>query len=192
MIKRLIASDLDGTLIDSPMPDTGKQIWKDKTGTEYPHKGWWGRAESLDMNVFDIKFFPSILNQLNDEMSKPDTYVIILTSRLERLRPQVQAILDANNIRVDKLDMKYNEMNKGDKILEYINNFPDLEEVSVYDDRESDILDYKNIINKIPEGISFNIYLANKGKLSLIDGEPNNNLDNIVQEEIENFLNIKH
>ena len=147
MIKRLIAFDMDGCLINSPMPDTGKKIWKEKTGNDYPFLGWWGRKESLDLNVFDIKPFTSMYQQYKKEKSTPNTYVIVLTSRMEKLRPEVQAILDANNIYVDKLDMKYNGLTKGERVLEYINNFPDLVEVSVFDDRDSDLESYKNIVD---------------------------------------------
>lgn len=188
MIKRLIAFDFDGTLIDSPMPDIGKKIWKEKTGTEFPYIGWWGRPESLDMNVFDIKPFPSVLAQLNKDKSTPDTYVIVLTSRRKKLQPQLQAILDANNIIVDKLDTKYDNSEKGDRILRYLQEFPDLIEISVYDDRDSDIVAYKSIINKIPKNITFNIYLAENGDFALIDS--NNKLNNIIREEIENFKSM--
>jgi hypothetical protein len=187
MIKRLIAFDFDGTLGDSPMPEDGKVIWKQKTGQDYPHKGWWGRPESLDLGVFDIKMFPSVLNQLKREVSTPDTYVIILTSRLERLRPQLKAVLDANGVHVNAVDMKHNELTKGEKILRYIDHLPDLEEVSVYEDREGDIASYQAVRDRIPEGITFNIYLADNGKFGLTEVENNDKLTHIIMEEIVNF-----
>ena len=102
-MRKLAVYDFDGTLMDSPMPDPGKQIWKEKTGEEYPHKGWWGRKESLNTDVFDIKPFPSILSLLKKDVSDPDTHTIILTSRLERLRPELENILRLNGIVVDDL-----------------------------------------------------------------------------------------
>jgi hypothetical protein len=184
MIKRLIAFDFDGTLGDSPMPEDGKKIWKEKTGHDYQHKGWWGRPESLDLGVFDIKMFPSLLNQLKREVSTPDTYVIILTSRMEKLRPQLKAVLDANGVHVNAIDMKHNELTKGEKILRYIDHLPDLEEVSVYDDREVDIASYQAVRSRIPDGISFNIYLADDGTFALVE----NKLIDIIKEEIQNLL----
>jgi hypothetical protein len=170
----------------TPEPQEGMKNWKEKTGQDYPFKGWWSKPESLDLNVFDIKPFDGVLNLLKTEKKSPDTYVIILTSRMEKLRPQVQTILDVNNIHVDKLDMKTTEKKKGEKILDYIQEFPDLEEIDVYDDRESDIASYKEIQSVVSENIKFNIFLADRGHLQLV--EPKNKLIDVINEEILNLL----
>lgn len=185
-IVKFYAIDFDGTLGDSPMPDVGKKIYKEKTGKDYPHKGWWGRPESLDIEMFDIKPFKTLLNIVNEANADSNSYVIILTSRMEKLRPQLQAVLDANNIKVDKLDMKKSEKTKGDKVLEYIKQFPDLKEVNVYDDRDTDIASYKEIESKIPRNIQFNIYLANEGKITIVS--ENKKLGRIINEEIKYLI----
>jgi hypothetical protein len=185
MIKRLIAFDMDGTLLNTFGPEEGMGIWREKTGTEYPKIGWWSKPESLDLNVFDIKPFPKVLNILNKEMLNSESYVIILTSRIEKLRPNVQAVLDTNQINVHKLDMNQGNENKGDKILKYIQEFPDLEEINVYDDREKDIISYKQIKKSIPENIIFKIFLAVNGQLNLLEAK--NKLIGVIQEEIKKF-----
>jgi len=185
MVKRLIAFDFDKTLMQTPEPEEGMEIWREKTGTIYPKIGWWSKPESLDLDVFDIKPFPKVLNVLRKEMLNPESYVIILTSRIEKLRPNVQAVLDANQIDVHKLDMNQGKEVKGDKILNYIKEFPDLEEINVYDDREKDIISYKQIRNSIPENIVFKIYLAVNGQLNLLEAK--NKLIDVIQEEIKNF-----
>ena len=184
MIKRLIAFDLDGTLMNTYDPEEGKKIWKSVKGVDYEHLGWWGRPESLDLEVFDIVPFQSVKHQLDKEIATKDTYVIILTSRMEKLRPEVQAVLDKNDITVDKLDMKRAEGDKGKKILRYIQEFPDLVEISVFDDRDTDIQSYENIRNEIPEGITFNIYLANHGNFSLVESK----IVDIINEEIKKLF----
>lgn len=40
MIKKLSFYDFDGCLVNSPEPEEGKRIYKEKTGDDYPHKGW--------------------------------------------------------------------------------------------------------------------------------------------------------
>lgn len=187
MIKRLVAFDMDGTLINTPEPEEGKVQWGDVKGELYPYQGWWGRKESLDLDVFDIKPYPSMYKQLLKEQGTPDSYVIVLTSRMEKLRPEVQAILDKNNIHVDKLDMRRATKDKGEKILRYVAEMPDLEEISVYDDREVDIESYKGIRDELPENITFNIYVAKDGNFSLI-GNQNGFIDDIIKEEIIKFL----
>jgi len=182
MIKRLICIDFDKCLFQTPESEEGKLIYQEKTGQQYPYLGWWSKPESLDMNVFDIKPYPSMLKQFNLEQSKPNTHIIILTNRREFLRPQVQAILDANNIQADELVMANDQRTKGEKILDYINEFPDLEEICVYDDQEDQIQTYVNISSKIPKNILFNIYRVNNDKISLMERE--NKLISIINEEI--------
>lgn len=103
----------DGTLIDSPEAEEGKVLWSEKTGQPYPHKGWWGRPESLDTTLFDIKPFPHILAQLKKEQNTPDTMVIILTSRMEKLRSEVENVLNLNKIAVDDVILKKGGEDKG-------------------------------------------------------------------------------
>jgi len=187
MIRRLIAFDFDSTLMNSPEQGNGVQLWQDKMGYQFPYKGWWGRPESLDLNVFDIKPFPNVLKELEREVSTPNTYVIILTSRQEKLRPQLEAVLNKNNIHVDKVDMKRIEKNKGERILEYVEQFPDLQEICVYDDRDSDIQSYIGIKGVVPQNINFKIYLVVNDNISLIE---NNNIIDIINEEIVNLIKI--
>lgn len=190
-MKRLAIYDFDGTLIDSPEPNPGKEIWKEKTGQEYPHVGWWGRKESLDTDVFEIKPFPEILKRLEKDREAEDTHVIILTSRLEKLRSELENILNLNNIRVDELVTKRGAEDKGDVILKYVQNNPDLEYVIAYDDfadgMENKIAEYTKIKDQMNEmGIQYNIYRVNSGRVSNLV-ESTNVLYHIIHEEILKF-----
>ena len=183
MIARLCAFDFDATLMNTPEKETGQRFWSRKMGMPFKYQGWWGRPESLDMDIFDIKPFPKVLSILNKDVKTPDTYSIVLTSRQEKLRPLVQAVLDTNHITVDKLDMQRDQRTKGQKILDYARKFPDLKEINVYDDRDTDITSYEGIRNSLPEGIKFNVYVAKQGELTLNENE----ILSIIKEEIENF-----
>lgn len=189
-MKRLAIYDFDGTLIDSPMPDPGKQIWKEKTGEEYPHMGWWGRKESLDTDVFDIKPFPSILALLKNDMADPDTTTIILTSRMEKLRPQLENILNLNGITVDELITKRGAEDKGDVILKIQSYNPDLKEIVVYDDfadkQENKIAEYTKIKDVLPEEVTYTIYYVENGKIQLM--ESSNHLKEVIFEEVKKRL----
>ena len=124
MIKRLAFYDMDGTLMDTPMPDTGKVTWKEVTREEYPHARWWGRAESLDTDVFDIKPFPSVLNQLKNDMARPDTRTVLLTNRIEKLRPQVLNLLRSNSIKLDDYNLKNSGKENREKAVKDERVFP--------------------------------------------------------------------
>lgn len=189
-MKRLAVFDFDGTLINSPEKEEGKLIWKEKIGQDYPYVGWWGRKESLNTDVFDIKAFPSILNQFNQEKNTPDTNVIILTSRMEKLRPEVENVLNLNNIVADDVILKKGNLDKGDVILNILKYNPDLKEINVYDDymdkNPQKIEEYLKIKEQLPDDVTFNMFFVDNGKISLM--ESSNILLKMIYEELGKIL----
>ena len=188
-MKRLAIFDFDGTLIDSPEKEVGKETWKEKTGQEYPHIGWWGRRESLDTDVFDIKPFPNVLAQLEKEKATPDTSVVILTSRMEKLRPEIQNILNMHGIVVDDVILKRGGESKGDVILKIENYNPDLKEIVVYDDfmdrNAEKIAEYTKIKDQLSDDVEYTLFFVDNGRITLM--ESSNILLQMIAEEINNF-----
>jgi hypothetical protein len=82
--------------------------------------------------------------------------------------------------------MKRAEGDKGIKVLRYVQQFPNLEEINVYEDRDIDFEAYERMKTKLPEEMVFNIYKADHGKLSLLEVE--NKLLNIINEEIQKLI----
>lgn len=188
MITKLAVFDFDATLMDTPMPDEGKIIWKEKTGEEYPHVGWWGRKESLDTTVFDINPFPSVENALKDAYNDPDTHTVILTSRLEKLRPEVEKILNQHNIDVDEILLKKTNQEKNERVEEILSRFDSIDTVNLYDDREKEFNAYRKLKEKFSDK-TINIYKADQGKISIIEGKNTNvsYIKKIINEEIQYF-----
>ena len=188
-MKRLAVFDFDGTLIDSPDKENGMRLWKEKNGQPYPHKGWWGRRESLDTTLFDIKPFPNILVKLREDMGDPDTTTIILTSRMEKLRPQLENILSLNGIRVDELITKNGAADKGDVILRIADYNQDLREIIIYDDfagmMPDKIAEYTKIKDKLSPDIQYHIFRVDNDRINLL--ESTNILLKMIHEEIINL-----
>lgn len=188
-MKRLAVYDFDGTLIDSPEKEEGKLQWEKVKGVPYPHQGWWGRPESLDTEVFDIKPFPTILAKLNADVTDPDTKVIILTSRMEKLRPQLENILRLNGITVDELITKRGAEDKGDIILKIENYNQDLEEIVVYDDfagmMPNKIAEYTKIKDLLLPKVKYVINYVEDGNIRPLESA--SKLIEIIQEEIKKF-----
>ena len=186
-MRRLAIFDFDGTLIDSPEKEEGMKIWQEKTGQPYPHVGWWGRKESLNTDVFNIKPFPHVLAQLEAEKATPDTKVIILTSRMEKLRPEVENILNLNNIVVDDVILKKGNEGKGDVILKIENYNQDLKEIVVYDDfmerNAEKIAEYTKIKNQLSPDVEYTLYFVNNDSISLL--ESTNTLLKMIHEVME-------
>ena len=72
-ITKISAFDFDGTIVNTPLPDVGKVIWKQKTGKEWPHKGWWGQADSLDSKIFDMPIIQMVRDSYDREVQNPNT-----------------------------------------------------------------------------------------------------------------------
>jgi len=186
-IKCLSIYDLDGTLMDTPEKEEGKRIWKEKTGNEYPHKGWWGRPESLNTDVFNIEPHPRIFNKFKKDMNDINTYVIILTARLEKLRSEVENILNIHNIKPDKLILKRGNETKGDVILKLAQNMSNLDKIEVYDDfaggMEHKIKELTDIKEKLSDNIEYNIYYVDESGFNLM--ESTNKVMNLIYDELK-------
>lgn len=186
-ITKLVVVDFDGTLSDSPQPEWGVQQWEEKTGETYPYVGWWSKPHSLDVNVFDIKFFPKIEKITKNAYADNQTYVTILTARIDDLKSSIENVLNVNNVAVDRVDTKTKNIGKGERLLEYLNEFPNIEEIDVYDDNyEREITSYLSVKDEIPNHIKFNIYHVNQGNVRNIN---QNSVENIVDNEIDDFIN---
>lgn len=185
MITRLAFYDMDGTLMDTPLPEEGKLHWKEVTGEDYPHLGWWGRAESLDTSVFDIKPFPTVLSQLKDDTARPDTRTVLLTNRIEKLRPAVMNLLRSNGISFDEYSLKNGGEEKDNRIERYIHKYPDVKEVIFFDDRDKEIDIVSTLRDRIADDVTINIYQATVGDLALV--ESYNKLKSIIESVFVEF-----
>jgi len=96
-IRELIVFDLDATMINTMLPDEGKKIWLEKTGTEWNHRGWWGRSESLDLEVFEQPRNEWVYDQYMKSV-EIGAHRIILTGRIVNLEDKVKALLEHNGI----------------------------------------------------------------------------------------------
>jgi len=135
---KIFAFDFDGTLFDTPTPEVGKPIFKEKTGLDWPHRGWWSKRESLDTQIFEINPIDWVYKEYLRATSSDDL-VIMATGRITPLRPQVDKILKSNNIEFDHI-----YLNPGmDTYLYKTRVFSDLiqkhnpEEFTMYDDRDA-------------------------------------------------------
>ena len=182
MITRIAFYDFDGTLMNTPMPDEGRLVWKQKTGQEYPHAGWWGRPESLSLDVFDIQAIPSIKDKLMKDVARPDTYVAVLTSRLPKLKSYLEAILKKNGIRVDEISTKESGKAKDVRIKEFLRKFPNVKEVDVYDDREKEFKVLLPLKKELTDVVNINVYAVDgNGSISLLESV--SSIKTLIKEE---------
>ncbi len=157
--------DFDGTLVNTPMFDTHKDVYLQKTGQPWPHKGWWGKADSLDMKIFDMPVFPDVISDYERERATPNTLMVMLTGRIPMLSKQVEAILADKGLAFDR----YIYNNGGSTITSKIasldalmKEFPNVTSVAMWEDREEHINPFK-AWGAAHDGLDFNITLVNSG-----------------------------
>jgi len=146
--KRLISFDFDDTLCHTPKPEEGKIIWKEKTGTDWPYGGWWGRAESINPDIFDIPVNPWVYKKYLEAVADPDNYVILATGRLqkvENMRKYVDMILNKHNISFDEIYLNWggDTYNFKTKLFEQLIEKLGVNEFIMYDDRSEHLVRFE-------------------------------------------------
>lgn len=134
---KLSVFDFDGTLMATPLPDTGKDLYKKNTGKDWPHKGWFSKPESLCGLSFDIKPIKDVHDDYLTE-SKNGSMLVMLTGRLSRLEREVKTLLSAHDMVFDE----YLFNTGGDTLtckIKSLNDIldanPSIVEVEMWDDR---------------------------------------------------------
>ena len=137
-INKISIFDFDGTLADTPNKEDGITLWEAKNKKDYPHRGWWGREESLDENTFNVKLIPSTMDDYNKESEGNNTLMVMLTGRLPKLSNQVESILNKNGVIFDE----YHYKGRGDTftsklytIKSLLENNPNVTEIEMWEDR---------------------------------------------------------
>lgn len=139
---RICILDFDGTLVDTPLPDSGRKEYKEKTGQDWPYKGWWSRPETLDPVIFKMPVIASTIAAYNKERQVPNTLMVMMTGRLARLAPAVENVLTHYNLKFD--EYLYNT--GGETLHSKINyleslmaKYPDVKEIKMFEDRTEHI-----------------------------------------------------
>lgn len=141
-IKKLMIFDMDGTILDSPMPDQGKMLYEQIKGVKYPYQGWWGRKESL-LPEFDIKPLEFVMEHYHRAVIRNDVGLVLLTNRMKRLRDHIMPILENNKLHFHTYSFKYNNKSKLDRALDIIEeSYDGIEEVEFFDDMAEHVIDF--------------------------------------------------
>ncbi len=169
---KLFVFDFDGTLVDTPLPEDGKPIWLEKTETEWPHKGWWGKKESLDLDIFNHPTIDSVIQEYNNVANDNDVMVVMLTGRMSKLHKEVKAILKSHNLEFDLHLLNTGgetSANKKKQISWLLDEVKSLEEIVMFDDRDEHIPVFQEFgDNLISEG------RINNFKINHVLGEHHN------------------
>ena len=148
MYDKLVCFDFDGTLFHTPEPHEGKQIWLRETGIVWPYNGWWGKAESLNTDVFYIPVNEYVLARYKEAVADPKTYVILATGRLQKvagMRACIDKILTQHNITFDEVHLNWGSdtYNFKTRLFEQLMSKLKIKEFTMYDDRHEHLVKFK-------------------------------------------------
>lgn len=165
MYTKLSVFDFDGTLVDTPLPnDENKQMWADHHGKEWPYIGWWGRNETLDMDVWDMPLITDTIKDYLIEKDEKDTMTIMLTGRMTKQKDSVMAILNKYGLTFDEHLLKRGGNTITDK-LSQLNNLlsknPTIKSIEMWDDRDAHIPQFEEWGNKLIEDGIIDSYKMN-------------------------------
>jgi len=107
-IETLYSYDFDGTLVHSPTPTEGMDVWVRETGTEWPHNGWWGKSETLDPSIFYIPRNEWVYKKYIESIKEENSYNILATGRLEKvnnMRNNIDMILKQHDMNFDEIHL---------------------------------------------------------------------------------------
>jgi hypothetical protein len=156
--KKLICFDFDKTLCHTSEPVEGKIIWKEKTGYDYPHIGWWSKKETLDLSIFDTPLNKPVYSEYLKAVSDSDNFVILATGRIEELRKEVEKILNKYNLSFDGVFL-----NKGGdtftfkrRLFERLISELQPEEFIMYDDRQLHLIEFEEWAKTMPCDVTIN------------------------------------
>jgi len=146
----MVIYDFDGTLFRSPEKEKGMQRYAEEIGKPYPHKGWWGRIESLMPPVVphvpDLSWYVSkTIKQYHIDQACPKTNIILMTGRTNKFRSRIISLLENQNIRFSQMyfcnDHDSSGANtfevKANRIKKLLN--PNIETLEIWEDRPDQI-----------------------------------------------------
>jgi hypothetical protein len=144
IINKICIFDWDSTLCFSPENTLeNRNHWESVTGMKWVGNGWWGKLESLDCNVFDIKMNSHVLNIAKEYLEKSDVYTVILTGRVSKFENIIKDIMyrhDMKDVDAYHFNDSHNTLDfKLRKIEEIANRFPSATIFEMWEDREEHI-----------------------------------------------------
>ena len=148
MYKKIISFDFDKTLVYSPTAEEGIPTWKKVTGTNWPYPGggWWGKAETLDMDIFNVQINQWVYARYLEAVADPDAFVMLATGRLEKvpnMRKNVERILNHHNLSFDGVYLSWGDTYKfKTQLFTKLAHELKVDELIMYDDRHDHLIKF--------------------------------------------------
>lgn len=157
---RLVIYDFDGTLFHSPDAEKGKELYKDITGEPWPHRGWWGRLETLSPPLVPEMpgpewYITKSVSSCKADLGDADATVVLMTGRPNQFRRRITEILDHAGLKMHGYFLTGQPGTVGNSTFEIKFNFiqgllnPNYKSIEIHEDRPDQILLFKSFVPEI-------------------------------------------
>lgn len=140
-------TDMDGTLINTALPEWGKPLWEKKTGQPWPHQGWWGRVESMDPSVFPNDPIPQMVGEYNKVKNDPTVVKVLMTGRMQkRFGELVPEVVESKGFEFDHYMLNTGGETSNVKVkqmTQLLEMYPNAKRMFLFEDRESHFPKFK-------------------------------------------------
>jgi hypothetical protein len=149
-ISKAYIFDMDGTMLDTPLPEMGKMMYSMVKNRPYPHNGWWSRPESL-LPEYDIQPVDEVHEEYKKANGDNMGLTIMLTNRMVHLRGTIQKLLESHNLLFDIASFKEKDSRtKLARAIDLMKDYPNISEVEIWEDMKDHIIDYSKIWDMLP------------------------------------------
>ena len=166
--RKLSIFDFDGTLILTPIGSPeNKQTWADYYGKPWLYRGWWGREESLDTDVWDMPVVKEVFDDYQKEVKNPNTVMVLLTGRLVKQGDLVRQIVNDRGYHFNHYLFNTGTetlRNKITHILNLLTKYPSVREIEMWDDRPAHFEKFQELGDRLVESGRIDSFYLNKVK----------------------------
>ena len=166
-IRVLNVYDFDKTLFFTHGAEEGKAKYELAFGSEYPHKGWFGREESLsdELEIEANKQMRTIYDVLKAEES---SLSILISNRTFQLKDRLEQFLLDRGYSFDAIILKSGRVSKSERLQEFWENYPSVNKINVFDDMDDSLSQYqqlRSLYSIYREDLDFNIFKVLKSDI---------------------------
>jgi len=159
-IRTINVFDFDKTLFWTHEAESGKKKYEDVFGEKYPHKGWFGREESLrdELEIQANNIMKSIYNTLRQE---PASINVLISNRTYKLHQRLQQFLSDRGYEFDEILLKKGTSLKTDRLQQVWEKHQGVDKINVFDDLPDAIEQYrqlKELYSIYRDDLKFNIF----------------------------------
>ena len=166
-VKVLNVYDFDKTLFFTDDAESGKSKYEKALGTTYPHKGWFGKEESLsdELEIQKNNQMEAIFNVLKDE---PNSISVLISNRIVKLQDRLETFLKDRDFVFDEILLKKGSQTKVQRLEDVWERNQDVEKINIFDDLDSALSEYlelRDLYSVWRPEMEINIYKVEPSKI---------------------------